>query len=67
MKTTLKVQGMTCGHCEAAVKGALENISGVSHVDVHLTSGKVDVTHESEVDVQALRDAVENQGYDIVE
>lgn len=65
MKTTLNVQGMTCAHCEAAVKGALEGLKGVTQVDVHLTSGKVDVTHESEVDVQALRDAVEDQGYDV--
>ncbi|GEN32422.1 copper chaperone [Cerasibacillus quisquiliarum] len=65
MKTTLKVQGMTCEHCEAAVKGALEGIEGVTQVEVHLTSGEVDVTHKSDVHVQALRDAVEDQGYDV--
>lgn len=56
---------MTCGHCEAAVKGALEGIEGVTQVEVHLTSGEVDVTHKSDVHVQALRDAVEDQGYDV--
>lgn len=66
MKTTLNVQGMTCGHCEAAVKGALEELNGVSSVEVHLTSGKVDVTHdESKVKEEALREAVEDQGYDV--
>lgn len=63
---TLEVQGMTCGHCKASVEGALKKLDGVSTAEVHLETGKVDVTFdESKVTVDALKEAVEDQGYDV--
>lgn len=62
---TLKVSGMTCGHCEKAVKGALSAIEGVEQVDVELKTGKVEVVANEYVSEQALKDAVEEQGYDV--
>jgi len=67
MKTTLQVEGMSCEHCEAAVKGALEELNGVSSVDVSLDSGEVEVTYDdAKVSVEDMEKAVEDQGYDIV-
>lgn len=67
MQTTLDVRGMTCGHCEKAVKGALDEINGVTGVEVHLSAGKVDVTYEdAKVTISAMREAIEEQGYDVV-
>lgn len=67
MQTTLDVRGMTCGHCESAVKGALEGLEGVQGVEVNLGTGKVDVTYDdTKVTIQDMRDAVEDQGYDVV-
>ncbi|MFD2759644.1 copper chaperone CopZ [Lentibacillus juripiscarius] len=67
MQTTLDVKGMTCGHCESAVKGALEGLDGVQAVEVNLGSGKVDVTYDdAKVTVADMREAVEDQGYDVV-
>ncbi|TRM13259.1 copper chaperone CopZ [Lentibacillus cibarius] len=67
MQTTLNVQGMTCGHCESSVKGALESLEGVQTVEVDLDSGKVDVTYDdAAVTIAAMREAVEDQGYDVV-
>lgn len=65
MQTTLKVEGMTCGHCEKAVKGALEELQGVEKVDVHLDSGNVEVSH-SGVQEEKMKEAIEEQGYDVV-
>ncbi|GLO65070.1 copper chaperone CopZ [Oceanobacillus kimchii] len=63
---TLDVQGMTCGHCKMSVEGALNELDGVSAAEVNLKSGKVDVTFdESKVNVDAMREAVEDQGYDV--
>lgn len=63
MKTVLDVQGMTCGHCEAAVKKALSKVPGVASV------GRVDRTAniaevEGDADVAALVSAVEEEGYE---
>lgn len=67
MQTTLDVRGMTCGHCEKAVKGALEALNGVNGVEVHLTAGKVDVSYDDAlVEISAMRAAIEEQGYDVV-
>ncbi|WP_430791163.1 copper chaperone CopZ [Virgibacillus flavescens] len=67
MQTTLNVRGMTCGHCEKAVKGSLEKLTGVTTVEVHLTAGKVDVSYDdTEITVADMREAVEEQGYDVV-
>lgn len=63
---TLDVKGMTCGHCKSSVEGALEGLEGVSKVGVNLDTGKVDVTYdEAKVSADAMRDAVEDQGYDV--
>lgn len=65
MQTTLKVEGMTCGHCEKAVKGALEELQGVEKVDVHLDSGSVEVSHSGVLEGK-MKEAIEEQGYDVV-
>lgn len=68
METTLHVQGMTCAHCEASVKGALEKLAGVQRVDVNLETGDVAVTYdEGKVTIDKMREAVEEQGYDLKE
>jgi copper chaperone len=66
MEKTLKVEGMTCGHCKMSVEGALNKIDGVTGAEVNLEAGSVDVTfEESKVNVDAMKEAVEEQGYDV--
>ncbi|MDG4657726.1 copper chaperone CopZ [Ectobacillus antri] len=63
---TLHVEGMTCNHCKAAVTNALEELAGVTAVEVHLQEGTVDVQFdEAKVTVEALKEAIEEQGYDV--
>lgn len=63
---TLDVKGMTCGHCESAVTGALADLQGVEDVKVHLDTGKVDVRYNKEqVTVDQMKEAIEEQGYDV--
>ncbi|WNB91345.1 copper chaperone CopZ [Bacillus sp. NEB1478] len=63
---TFNVEGMTCGHCKSAVTKALTELDGVKNVVVHLESGKVDVEVDlSKVTVAEMREAVEEQGYDV--
>ncbi|WP_173916888.1 copper ion binding protein [Halobacillus sp. Marseille-Q1614] len=66
MQTTLMVEGMTCGHCEKAVKGALKEIEGVQEVKVQLETGKVEVEASDDVSKEVMKDAIEEQGYDVV-
>jgi copper chaperone len=63
---TLNVEGMTCGHCKAAVTNALNELDGVKNVVVHLETGKVEVELDSSKVTEAeMREAIEDQGYDV--
>lgn len=65
MKKTLIVEGMTCGHCEKAVKNALNELEGVRNVEVNLGEKQVVVEGENLEDSK-LREAIDDAGYDIV-
>lgn len=57
----LNITGMTCGHCQKAVKEALEGVPGVQQADVDLDAGVATV--EGSADLQVLIGAVEDEGY----
>lgn len=59
--TELKVEGMSCGHCQTAVKGALEEVPGVKGVEVDLARGLARI--DGVVETQALLSAVQEAGY----
>lgn len=60
--TKLNVTGMTCGHCQNAVKNALEEVTGVETAQVDLENGTATVAGAA--DVNALLAAVQEAGYD---
>ena len=66
MKKVLLVEGMTCGHCEKAVKEALGELEGVSLVEVDLDSKKVEVEGDNLQD-NLIKQAVEEAGYEVLE
>ena len=63
MVTVIKVQGMMCPHCEARVKSVLEAIEGVSKAAPNHKKGVVKVEFDAPVDVQLLKDAINEAGY----
>ncbi|PTX58920.1 copper chaperone [Melghirimyces profundicolus] len=63
---TLRVEGMTCGHCKQSVEGALEKVPGVEEARVSLEEKTATVQFdETKTDIAALKQAVEGQGYDV--
>ncbi len=67
MVKTMKIDGMMCGHCEAAVKKALEAIDGVASAEVSHTDGTAVVTLSKPVENAALRKAVEDKDYTVTD
>jgi copper chaperone len=63
---TYTVKGMTCGHCVNAVSTEVGALPGVREVDVDLATGGVTVTSDQPLDVEAVRGAVEEAGYELV-
>ncbi len=61
---TLNIEGMSCGHCVASVKKALEDIAGVAveHVEI----GKAQVQYDTiQVTASQLATVVEDLGFDV--
>jgi copper chaperone len=66
--TVLAVNGMSCSHCENAVKKAVGALDGVDEVTVDLAGKKVAVSFDpAKVSTQSITDAIEDQGYDVVQ
>jgi len=59
---TYTVPGMSCGHCESAVRGELQEVAGVESVSVDLDT-KLVVVRGDRLDDQALLAAIDQAGY----
>jgi copper chaperone CopZ len=62
---TYAIKGMTCDHCVSAVSAELGALPGVRDVRVDLAAGTATVTSAGPLDVQAVRDAVDEAGYEL--
>ena len=62
----LNVEGMSCSHCENAVKKSVGALNGVDSVAVDLKGKKVTVEYDSErVNLETITETIEDQGYDV--
>ena len=65
MKTVIKVNGMMCGHCKAHVETACKGVPGVTDAVVDLDAKNVTVTGDA--NLAALKKAITDAGYEVVE
>jgi copper chaperone len=61
MRQTFHVTGMTCGHCERAVKTAVQQIDPQAVVTIDRAANRVDV--DSAANRQALAQVITEEGY----
>ncbi|MTD29465.1 copper chaperone CopZ [Planomicrobium sp. YIM 101495] len=67
MNETLKVEGMSCGHCVKAVETSVGGLQGVSSVKVDLENGQVAVNYDdAKTSMNEIKETIEDQGYDVV-
>ncbi|WP_448920590.1 heavy metal translocating P-type ATPase [Eubacterium sp.] len=66
MTKTIKIDGMMCPHCEAAVKKALEAIDGVTSATASHTEKQATVELSKDVDTAVLEQTVVDAGYTII-
>ena len=62
METSYTVEGMTCGHCVAAVTEEVCQIPGVTDAKVTLEGGRLTVTSDAPVDFDRIVEAVAEAG-----
>ena len=65
MKKIMHIEGMMCGHCEAAVKKALEALPQVDEAVVSHEAGKAELTLNAEIADDVLKKTVEDKDYTV--
>lgn len=65
-QTTLTVEGMTCGHCEAAVAKAVKTLPGVKDVTASHEQDQVVITHEGDLNTKEVKQKVADAGYTMI-
>ncbi|CAM3942685.1 copper chaperone [Bacillus cereus] len=64
---TLKVEGMSCGHCVNSIESNVKELNGVEQVKVQLAEGTVEVTIDSSIiTLKDIVSVIEDQGYDVI-
>jgi len=66
-KLTLKITGMTCGHCQKSVEEALQGVQGVYGAVVDLRNATAEVDYDDDTaTLDELTEAVAKAGYSAV-
>ncbi len=63
--TTLKIDGMMCGMCEAHINDAIRRNFSVRKVKSSKRRGETVIVSEEPLDAQALRSVIRESGYEL--
>ena len=61
-----QVTGMSCGHCESAVRSEVSKLAGVEQIEVSAASGRLVITSAPPLDDADVIAAVDEAGYEAV-
>ena len=64
MKRKIQIEGMSCNHCVAHVKEALEGLAGINEVEVRLSEKCAIISGATEEEV--IKEAIDDAGYDVI-
>ena len=67
MEKIIKIDGMMCPHCEAAVKKCLEEFAEVESAEVSHQNKTAVLTLNKEISDEVLKKAIEDKGYTVIE
>lgn len=67
MLKTIKIEGMSCGHCENRVKNALSAVNGIKIIRVSAADDVAEIEFENESHLQEAIAAIEDAGYDVIQ
>ncbi|WP_346356125.1 copper ion binding protein [Azotosporobacter soli] len=66
-RRVIQVEGMSCGHCKAAIEKAVRSMPGVVMVEVELARKEVVVEFDAEqVTLEAVKEMIDDTGFTVV-
>lgn len=63
---TIKISGMSCGHCTAAVTKALNAIDGLADITVDLEKKEASYTENKPVAIETIKEAITKIGFEVL-
>lgn len=66
MKSTIKIEGMTCKHCQMRVEKTLSSLDGVEKVTVDLEKGLAHVQSNTSLNETILKEKIDDAGYKVI-
>ena len=63
---TIKISGMRCGHCTAAVTKALGAIDGLTDISVDLEKNEARYAENKEVRLETIKEAIAKIGFEVI-
>jgi len=63
---TVRVDGMSCMHCNMAIERAVSQIDGVAAVSADFETGAVRIEADGELNEPAVREAIAEEGYEVL-
>jgi copper chaperone len=63
---TVKIKGMSCGHCVNAVTSALNGMDGIDNVNVDLIKGEATYDEVAPVPIEKIKEAISAIGFEVV-
>ena len=63
---TVKIKGMSCGHCVNAVTNALNGLDGIDNVNVDLAKGEATYDEAAPVPIEKIKEAISAIGFEVV-
>ena len=66
MTTVINVNGMMCEHCKATVEKVTRGVEGVSNSEVNLEAKNVTIEHSADTDLEKVKKAITDAGYEVV-
>jgi len=66
MTTVINVNGMMCEHCKATVEKVTRGVEGVSNSLVNLDAKNVTIEHSADTDLEKVKKAITDAGYEVV-
>ena len=63
MQAKIQIKGMSCQHCVKAIDGALRALPGIDVEEISI--GTAVISSQAEIDLAKVREAIEDQGFEV--
>lgn len=67
MEKIIKIEGMSCQHCENRVRKSLESLGNVEIVEISAEKDEAKLKISEEITIDQVKEAIEDAGYDVID